>query len=66
MNKKTLELAANIIVLVAAINLGIAGLIEKDLLFGILGDTRWLVRTVEIIIGVSGVYLALKMAKAIK
>lgn len=66
MDKKTLLLVANLIVLIAAINIGLIGLIEKDILFGIVGGTAWIVKTVEIVIGVAGVYLALIMAKIIK
>ena len=60
MDQKMIYLICKIIVIVAAINLGIVGLIERDILFYILGLSYWLIRLLQIIIGCAGVYVALK------
>ena len=60
MDDKMIYLICKIIIIVAAINLGIVGLIEKDVIFYILGLNYWITRLLQIIIGAAGVYVALK------
>jgi len=65
MDEKLIGLIVMILVVIGAINWGLVGLINLDLVALIAGKTL-LARIVYIIIGVAGVYEALIMAKILK
>jgi hypothetical protein len=65
MDEKLIGLIVMILIVIGAINWGLVGLINLDLVALIAGKTL-LARIVYIIIGVAGVYEALVMAKILK
>jgi len=65
MDEKILGLIVMILIVIGAINWGLVGLINLDLVALIAGKTV-LARLVYIIIGAAGVYEALVMAKILK
>jgi len=65
MDEKLLGLIAMILVVIGAVNWGLVGLINLDLVALIAGKTL-LARIVYIVVGAAGVYEALVMAKLLK
>ena len=63
MAKSTLDTVALILVVVGAINWGLVGLLNVDLVNLILGGIPLLAKIVYILVGLSGLY-ALKLFKA--
>lgn len=64
MDKKTIELIAMILIVVGAVNWGLFGLLNIDLVTLIAGKTI-LARLVYLLIGAAGVYEALVMSKVL-
>lgn len=52
---KGLQQVANILVIVGALNLGLVGLLDLDVIKTVLGSTAGLEKIVQILIGLSGV-----------
>lgn len=57
MKMNVLEWIAFILVIIGALNWGLVGLLEIDLVASVLGETTTLSRAVYTLVGVSGVYL---------
>lgn len=55
---KNLYMVAFVLVIVGAINWGLVGLLNMDLVASLLGEGSALSKLVYILVGVSGVYLA--------
>lgn len=54
--RNTLDIVAKILVIIGAINWGLFGLFDLDLVAVIFGFWNWLSTTVYVIVGISGVY----------
>ena len=63
---KILDLVAKILVVVGAINWGLIGLLDRNLVTLILGSVPALVQLTYILVGVAGVYEAYLLIKEAK
>ena len=64
MKLDTLGWIAVVLVIVGAVNLGLVGLFQWDLIEAIFGSVEWLLRTAQTIIGVAGLYMIYLVAGA--
>lgn len=62
-NMKNLQQAANILVLVGAINWGLIGLLNLNLVNTVLGSVAGLEKIVYILVGLSGVLMLINWGK---
>ena len=60
------EMLAYVLVIVGALNWGLVGLFEFDLVAALLGDMSGLSRVVYSLVGVSGLYAASMLSKKCK
>jgi len=63
MAKSTIDVIALVLVIIGAINWGLVGLFELNLVDAILGSVSWLATLVYILVGLAGlwtIYLAVK------
>jgi len=58
MNLKIVDLIANILVIIGALNWGLVGLLNINLVTLLLGSVPALVQAVYIIVGIAGLYVA--------
>ncbi len=58
MNTKLIEKIAMVLVVIGAVNWGLVGLFDLNLVDEIFGSIKWLEDTVYILVGLSGVYAA--------
>jgi uncharacterized membrane protein YuzA (DUF378 family) len=66
MKKNIIDIIALAIVIIGAINLGLFGLARIDLIYQLFGSVRGLVRGIDLIIGVAGLYSIFILAKQMK
>ena len=66
MNMKTVNLVSIILVIVGALNWGLVGLIDLDIVAAILGQMTVATRLVYILVGIAGLYEAAKALKLLK
>jgi uncharacterized membrane protein YuzA (DUF378 family) len=57
---KFLDVLSVILVVVGALNWGLVGLVQFDLVAALLGDATGLTRLVYVVVGVAGLYQALQ------
>ena len=62
MKLDTLGWVAAVLVIIGAVNLGLVGVFQWDLLDAIFGSVEWLLRTVQTIIGLAGLYMIYAVA----
>ena len=62
MKLDTLGWIAAVLVIVGAINWGLVGIFQWDLVEAIFGSVDWLLRTVYTIVGIAGLYMIYVMA----
>ena len=63
---KTLNIIALILVIVGALNWGLVGLLNVDLVAGLLGAMTIASRVVYTLVGISGIYIAVISPKLLK
>ena len=63
---KTLDLIAVILVIVGALNWGLVGLVNLDLVATIFGAMTVLSRIVYLVVGLAGIYVAVISPKLLK
>jgi len=63
---KTVNLVSIILVIVGALNWGLVGLIDLDIVAAILGQMTVATRLVYILVGIAGLYEAAKALKLLK
>jgi len=66
LNMKTVNLVSIILVIVGALNWGLVGLIDLDIVAAILGQMTVATRLVYILVGIAGLYEAAKALKLLK
>ena len=66
MKMNTIDWIAFILVIIGALNWGLVGIFQFDLVKTIFGDMTTLTRIVYILVGVSGLYLILTSGKMTK
>jgi len=66
MKMNTIDWIAFILVIIGALNWGLVGIFDFNLVTTIFGDTTTLTRIVYILVGVSGLYLILTSGKMTK
>lgn len=54
---------ASILVIIGAINWGLVGLFDLDLVANLLGSVSWLATTVYILVGLSGLWMIYMVSK---
>jgi len=62
----TLGWVAAVLVIIGAINWGLIGVFQYDLVSAIFGSVTWLLRTVYTLVGVAGLYMIYTMASGNK
>jgi len=63
MAKNVIDWIAIVLVIIGAINWGLVGLADWDLVDIILGSVAWLAKIVYILVGIAGLYLIYFAAK---
>lgn len=63
MAKTWLDVLALILVIIGALNWGLFGLFQLDLVASILGSIAWLATTVYVLVGLAGLYMIYFLAK---
>ena len=63
---KTLDYIALIIVFIGALNWGLIGLFRLDLVRMLFGDMSWISRLVNVLEGISGIYLLTLIGRLIR
>ncbi len=64
MKKNCCGKAAKVVAIVGALNWGLVGAFNFNLVHAIFGSVLWLERLVYVVVGIAGVVLAVKMAKS--
>lgn len=62
-DKNAIEWITSILVIVGAINWGLVGAFQFDLVMTLLGGMPWLMNLVYILVGLSGLYMIYDIAK---
>ena len=63
MEKSTIDWVAYILVVIGALNWGLVGLFELDLVASIFGSISWLATIVYVLVALSGLWVLFKMFK---
>ncbi|OIO43290.1 DUF378 domain-containing protein [Candidatus Pacearchaeota archaeon CG10_big_fil_rev_8_21_14_0_10_35_219] len=63
MEKSTIDWIAYILVVIGALNWGLVGLFELDLVASIFGSISWLATIVYVLVALSGLWVLFKMFK---
>jgi len=63
MEKNALDWIAIVLVIIGAINWGLFGLFDFDIIASVLGSVAWLAKTVYILVGLAGLYLIYLFSK---
>ncbi len=63
MKKNIIDTIALVIVIIGALNLGLFGLARIDVIYNLFGSVRGLVRGIDLLIGLAGLYTIYILAK---
>ena len=63
MAKNAIDMIANILVIIGAVNWGLVGLFNLDLVDTIFGSISWLATIVYVLVGLSGLWVLYKLFK---